>query len=348
MQIPKRMRAAVFYGQGDIKVEQVDVPKIKPDEVLIKVRYCGICGTDAHIYRGIFSVSNPPRILGHEFSGEVVQIGDDVTFVKVGDRVTADINVSCGHCYYCRFQQKLLCRELRQISLQEDGAFAEYVKVPAANVYRIPEGLSCKHAAYVEPLACAIHGQEILGIRMGCSAAIIGAGPMGLTHLVLARLRGAAPIIITEINRERLEKAKVLGADYVLDASQVDVTEEIKKITKGIGADYVIEAVGSTETYQQGFEIVRDGGNLTAYGAAPQDATINIRPFDIYRKEAVIKGSYAGTYSTWRQAIALLAYGRFNPDGIISRVIPLDQVVEGIKHIVGHENVIKILVSLGL
>ncbi|PZE21073.1 zinc-dependent alcohol dehydrogenase family protein [Paenibacillus xerothermodurans] len=338
------MVAAVLHKPEDMRIEQVSVPEIADNEILIAVKRCGICGTDPHIYRGHFPAPTP-LIQGHEFSGEVAQIGSAVTTVKVGDRVTADINISCGKCFFCRMGHKLFCEEIMQIGVHIDGAFAQYVKVPESNIYKLPEDMSWEDAAYIEPLACVIRGQERAAITMGSTVAIIGAGPMGLVHAQLAKLNGASKVTISEMNAVRLAKARSLGIDHVIDASSQEAVRAVKDLTGGRGADFVIEAVGAVPTYTQAFQMVRRGGTLVTYGAAPATATMEIRPFEIYSKELTIVGSYAGTYDTWLKAINLISSKRFKPSDIISKSIPLSQAEEGIREAMSNKDTIKIIVD---
>jgi L-iditol 2-dehydrogenase len=342
--VPRTMTAAVLHGPGDLRIETVPVPRPERDEVLLKVEVCGICGTDVHILRGHFPVPNLPLIPGHEFAGRVAALGTDSDEVAVGDLVTADINIGCGQCYYCRHQMRMFCPQLSQVGVHRDGAFAEYVKVPASAVYRLPEGMSAEHGAYVEPLACAVHAQERAEIRAGSTVAIIGAGPMGLVHIQLSRLRGAAQISCSEPNAARRGKATELGADAVIDPSATDAVQTVRDLTDGRGADCVIEAVGSIRTYHDALEMVRRGGTVAAYGAAPSTETLELKPFDIYSKELTIVGSYAGTYAAWPDAIALIHSGRFDPSKLISDVLPLTDVVAGVEAAEQDKNVIKMQV----
>lgn len=241
--LPEMMHAGVLHKPNDLRVEQVSVPAPGLDEVLLKVEVCGICGTDVHILRGHFPVPNLPFIPGHEFAGRVVQLGQGVDNLRIGAHVTADINIGCDQCYYCRHQLRMFCPNLSQIGVHRNGAFAEYVKVPARTLYELPEDMPASHGAYVEPLACAVHGQERAGILPGSTVAIIGGGPMGLVHVQLSRLRGATQIICTELNPARRAKASELGADVVLDPGSEDVVERVHELTEGRGADCVIEAV---------------------------------------------------------------------------------------------------------
>jgi len=338
------MKAAVLHKPEDLRIESVPVPEINDHEVLIQVKACGICGTDPHIFKGHFPAPTP-LILGHEFVGRVVKVGRNVTSVKVGDKATADINISCGRCYFCRMGQKLFCKDIVQIGVHVNGAFAEYVKVPVDNVYKLPEEMTWEEGAYIEPLACAIHGQERANVTMGSTVAIIGAGPMGLVHALLAKLNGASKVIISEINQSRIQKARDLGIDYVIDASQENPIQVVLDLTEGRGADFVFEAVGSIPTYRQAFEMVRRGGVLVAYGAAPANAVMEVKPFEIYSKELTIVGSYAGTYDTWLKAINLISSKQIKPMDIITRSISLEEVVQGIHEAMNNKDTIKIIVK---
>jgi 2-desacetyl-2-hydroxyethyl bacteriochlorophyllide A dehydrogenase len=340
------MRAAVLFGAGDLRVEEVPVPRAGPGEVVIRVARCGICGTDLHIMRGSFPAPNLPLTLGHEFAGEIAEIGDGVAHVAVGDRATADINIACGTCFFCRRGHKLFCPDVRQLGVHTAGGLADYVVAPAANVYRLPASMSYEHAAYIEPLACTIHGQDRVAIQTGETVAIIGGGPMGLAHAGLAALRGAGRVIVSEPDENRRDTARALGADVVIDPFAADPVEQLRELTDGRGADVVIEAVGSARTYVQALEMARRGGRLLAFGAAPPDLEIPVRPFDIYTKELTIVGSYAGTYDTWPKAIELIAGGRFDPGLIVDSVRPLSDAREAIESLVADKSTVKVQVEV--
>lgn len=342
----EKMKAAVFHGHGELRVDEVAVPRPKPDEVLIKVSDCGVCGTDVHIVGGGFPVPHVPLVLGHEFAGEVAEVGAEVEHVGPGDKATADINISCGRCYFCRHNAKMFCPHLRQLGVHTNGAMAEYVVAPAANVYLLPNSLSLEHASYVEPLACVIHGQDRAGIRFGETVTIIGAGSMGLAHAALSRLRGAARVIVSEPNGARRLAAERLGADLIIDPASEDAVERVLEATDGRGADVVVEAVGSIRTYEYALRMVRPAGRLLAFGAAPAEAEIALRPFEIFAKELTIMGSYAGTYETWSEAIDLLANGRFDPGIIIDTVRPLEEAAEMIKSLEEDKSVVKVLLKV--
>ena len=340
------MQAAVFYGPDDLRVTEVPRPSPGRGEVLLQVERCGICGTDSHIVRGRFPAPNLPLIIGHEFAGTVVDVGSGVSHVEPGDRATADINISCGTCWFCRHNSKLFCPNVRQLGVHDAGGMAEYVVAPASNIYKLPATMPFDHAAFIEPLACAIHGQDRVGVGVGETVLIIGAGPMGLAHAAMSRLRGAASIIVSEPDPERRKRAHALGSDLEVNPLEGGL-DEVMAATDGRGPDVVIEAVGSTVTYTQALDLVRRGGRVLAYGAAPADATIEVRPFDIYSKELTIVGSYAGTYETWPKAIDLISNGRFDPNELIDSVRPLSDVMAAIESLETDKSVVKVQVQIG-
>ncbi|MEA2378950.1 MAG: hypothetical protein QOD13_2857 [Thermoleophilaceae bacterium] len=335
------MKAAVFHGSGELRVDSVPQPRPGPDEVLVRVHRCGICGTDLHIVGGSFRTPNLPLIIGHEFAGEVVEAGPDAGDLKPGDRVTADINIACGRCYFCRKRSKLFCPSIRQLGVHTHGGMAEYVAVPAANVYRLPGGMSFEQGAYVEPLSCAIHGQRRVGVDFGDTVAIIGAGSMGLAHVALSKLSGAGQVIVTEPHEGRRALAQRLGADLVLDPTGADVPAAVADATDGRGADVVIEAVGAVATYADAFAMVRAGGRLLAFGATAPDADLVIQPFDIFARELTIVGSYASAYEAWPDAISLIESGAFDPGLIVDSVRPLSAIGEAFEELTGASPLVK-------
>jgi 2-desacetyl-2-hydroxyethyl bacteriochlorophyllide A dehydrogenase len=336
------MIAVRLHAPGDLRLDEVPIPEPGPGQVLVKVHRCGICGTDLHITKGNFPAPNLPLVLGHEFSGTVTATGASVDERLLGDRVVVDINIACGQCYFCRRGQKLFCPQVAQLGVHNAGGLAEYVVAPASNLHLLPAELTLDTATYVEPLACAVHGQDRVGIRSGDTVLVLGGGPMGLAHIALSRLSGASRVIVSEPDTGRRELAVKLGADQLIDPFDTPLSDAIAELTNGIGPDVVIEAVGSIPTYESAVAVVRRGGRMLAYGAPPQDASMSLRPFDIYAKELTIVGSYAGTYDTWPRAIELLAGGRFDPTLIVDSVRPLDQAVEAIHDLERNRSTVKV------
>jgi threonine dehydrogenase-like Zn-dependent dehydrogenase len=339
------MKAAVVEKPGVLAIKQVPVPQIAEDEVLIKVKYTGICGTDWSIFTGKYSADKLPLIPGHEFSGTVAQVGKKAKGLKEGDRVTADINMSCGICFYCRKGQKLMCREFHQLGIHVDGAYAEYVKAPFDQVHRLPDDLDFLAGAFVEPVSCVIHSSKAARVTHGSSVAILGAG-LGVLHGALARQRGAAPVIVIGRNPKKLAVAREMGADVTISINEVkDPVAEVKKLTEGRGADFVVEAVGTPRTYEQAFEMVRPGGTVVAFGICAGEDTIKIRPFDLVLGEKSVASSCAGVGPDWPDAIALLAHGHIKPQPMFSMIVPLEELEAALRELRTDARLMKVFVS---
>ena len=319
------MKAAVLYRVRDLRLEDVMTPKIKDDEVLIRIHATGICGTDIHIYRGEWK-TRMPIILGHEFSGVIAEIGRGVSNLNVDDPVVAEPNIPCGSCYFCRMSERnYFCENLQAVGVTINGAFAEYVKIKAANVYRLPKDLSLEEAALIEPLACCIRGVDQAGIRIGDTVAIIGAGPIGLILLQLAKLAGASMLIQTDMEDARLKMARKLGADYVINITEEDPVEAIKRLTNGYGTDVAIEAVGSPKAITQAMRATRRGGRLNIFGVSPQDAVWEVKPFELYDKELTITTSYRSPF-TFQRAVKIVSSRKVNLKPLISHVFRLEEI----------------------
>lgn len=339
------MKAAVFEKPDKISIKQIPIPEINDDEVLIKVKYTGICGTDWSIYKGMYSADKLPMVAGHEFSGDIVKIGNKAKGLKVGDRVTADINMGCGTCFYCMKGDKLLCNEFTQLGIHTDGSFAEYVKAPWSQVHVLPEALSYEAGAFIEPVSCVIHEAKAMNADLGSSVAVIGDG-LGVLHARMAVLRACAPVIVIGNNEKRLKIAKEMGVDYIIDVNKVkDPVSEVKKLTGGRGVDYVIEAVGKPVTYQQAFKMLRRGGTLASFGIVGEDETIEVKPFDFVLGEKKVTGSCAGVGNDWTDAMTLISQGRINPEPLFSMKVPLEDLEWALQELRKNPNFFKVFVS---
>jgi threonine dehydrogenase-like Zn-dependent dehydrogenase len=339
------MKAAVVEKPNLLKIKQVPIPQIADEEVLIRVKYTGICGTDWSIFTGRYSADKLPLIPGHEFSGTVAQVGRKAKGLKEGDRVTADINMSCGICFYCRKGQKLMCRDFRQLGIHIDGTFAEYVKAPYDQVHRLPDNLDFLSGAFIEPLSCVIHSSKAARVTHGSSVAVIGSG-LGVLHGALARQRGAAPVIVIGDNARRLGAARELGADVTINIKDgKDPVAEVRKLTEGRGADFVVEAVGTAKTYEQAFEMVRPGGTVVAFGICAGDDTIKVKPFDLVLGEKNVVSSCAGVGPDWPDAIVLLANGHIKPQPLFSMIVPLEELEAALKELRSNPDLFKVFVS---
>lgn len=312
------MKAILFPAAETITVERVPDPTPAPDEVIVQVAACGICGTDVHIYRNEY-MSEFPLIPGHEFSGKVVAVGNAVTDVKLGDRVAVDPNLYCGHCDFCRNEQANHCRNWQGVGITRAGGFAEYVAAPARACYRLPDHLSNAQAAFIEPLACVIHALKRIRVWPGAQVLIFGAGPMGLLLLQALRQSGAAQVVMVEKQQARLALATQLGGIAVpVDGQQAEALRAIAPH----GFDLVVDATGVPAVIEQAFTYVRPRGQYLQFGVTPMDATIRLRPYDLFRNDWTVIGSFALCY-TFLPAIAWLAKGVIDIAPLVSHTVPL-------------------------
>ena len=317
------MRSAVWYGGEDIRVEELPDPALKPDEVRVKVMASAVCGTDVHALEGKFPLFIPPRVLGHEFSGIVEEVGAAVTKFDVGDKVAAEPGMVCNNCWFCRNGQEHLCLD-RKLS---PGAFTSHIVFPARLLWKVPAELPLDVAAMAEPVACAVHAVDLAQIRSGSSVAIIGSGGIGLSLLQISRRSGAAIAVVSEPDPKRRELAKELGADVVVDPRQEDPVEAVRRATSGLGADVVFEAVGHPATSEQAVQLAAKGGHVVLVGVNPPDSEIRLRPYDLFARELTITASYMRPYSFGR-ALRWLAALNMRP--ILGPEYGLDSVLEAI------------------
>lgn len=320
------MKAGIFYGKGDCRVENVAIPEIAVHEVLIKVKYCGVCGTDMHIHSGAEGSAKvtPPVILGHEFAGEVIRVGELVKNLKAGDRVSVDPNMTCGCCRYCRNGKVHLCERLQAVGVTQNGGFAEYCAVPYPQAYPIDAALDYIQGAFVEPVACCIHGIDLTGIQTGDTVMIIGGGTIGLIMLQLAKLAGAARVVLVEPVAAKRDKAKELGADWVIDPDDAAGLGAFMAQTNG-GADVSIECVGKPATIVQAIKNTAKGGTILVFGVAAPDARIPVSPFEFFQRELTLKTSFVNPF-THRRAIQMLAAKKINVERLVAQVFPLDEL----------------------
>jgi len=318
------VKALVLHGIRDLRVEEVAKPKPSAGEVLIRVKACGICGTDLHFYKGEWRVKLP-LIPGHEFSGIVEEVGPGVEELEEGMPVVAEPNITCGRCYYCRMKDRnFYCPNIRAVGVDVDGAFAEYVKVPAGNVYTIPRGMPFEEAALIEPLACCLRGLDNVGIELGDTVAVVGVGPIGLLMIQLSKIWGAVKVYAIDLIRERLNLAKQLGADVIVNASKEDPVKAVLSDTNDVGVDVAIEAAGSSRAMDTAVKLARRGGRVLIFGVAPQEEEWRLRPFELYEKELTIVASYRSPY-TFQRAVRVASSGRVLLGPIISHVMPLER-----------------------
>lgn len=326
------MKAVRLESIGNLFARDVDKPVPGPDDLLVRVEACGICGTDRHLLLGEFP-STPPVTLGHEFCGIVEAMGTGVTGFKLGDRITGDPNISCGRCPQCMNGRVNLCRNLRAIGIHRDGGFAEYVIVPQKQAFSIPLDLDPVHGAFCEPLACCLHGIDMAEIKAGASVVVLGGGVIGLLTVQLARLAGATTVILSTRQAAKRKLAEDVGATATVDPSSSDIIEEIagpNGLVPG-GVDVVIECAGVPETVQQTTRLAKAGGTVVILGVMPQGAKVELEPFDILFRELRVLGSFINPF-VHRRAADLVASGAIELDKLITRRVTLDEAPEVIRH----------------
>ncbi len=337
------MRASVLTGVGEMDVQNRDRPDPQPGEVLLQVGATGICMTDYHMYHGSFEVETPV-VLGHESAGSVAAVGDGVRGFAVGDRVALNPVVPCGACSACKRGNTHLCADNTSIGgageTVVDGAFAEYVRVPAASVEDVGD-LPFEQAALAEPLGCCVHGADRSDLEQGDSAALVGAGPIGLMLLQTLHNRGVSPIAVAEPDDDRRELASELGADVVVDPRERDTVEAVHDEVGPVDAG--IEVVGTVPTIQQAYDVTAKGGTTLVFGVPDQDATMEINPFDVYFREVDLRGTYALSQESFERAVALLRGGRIDAATLITEEVGLEDIpaafdrmadVQGLKKVV--------------
>jgi 2-desacetyl-2-hydroxyethyl bacteriochlorophyllide A dehydrogenase len=338
----EEMKAAVIYKPGDIRVIEKEIPIPSDHEVLIRIKACGVCGTDHSLYTGGFP-ANYPVTIGHEFSGQIAAIGKEVQNLKIGDRVTVDPNRVCKRCEYCRMGKEHLCKNLSSMGVHIDGADADYCVMVESNVYKIPDNVSFEAAAFTEPLACAVHGLEMGQVQHGDTVLILGAGGMGNLLSQLCALAGAANVIVSEPIARRREIVLENGATRVLDPFAQDVDRELRKV-RSIGADVVFEAVGNLKLQAQSVYYARKGGTVVWFGCSPIGRKIEIDPYYINDAEISVRGSFNNPFTTAR-AVRLLGSEKIRTDNLISHHIEIDNYLE-VFNIFGGPDTLKLVVRM--
>ncbi len=325
------MTAAVLYGKEDLKIEQVPVPEIGSDEVLVRVRAALTCGTDLKVYRQGYHARmiKPPAIFGHELAGVVEAVGAEVTSVRPGMRVVAANSAPCGQCRYCRRGRSNLCEDL----LFNNGAYAEFIRIPGPivrqNLLEIPPQIGFADAALVEPLACVLRGLEQTGLRADDSVTVIGLGPIGLMFIRLAKLRGAHVVAIGKRDSQ-LNAARRLGADEVVNFdTSADVAAEVRsKTLEGAGADVAIEAVGTPQTWELAFSTMRRGGTVNCFGGCPSGSSVQLDTSLLHYSEISLHATFHHTPAHIRKALETISRGDIRGADLITGEMPLARLPE--------------------
>src|SRR5512135_548649 len=330
--MPETMLAVVKpKAAAGIELRDVAIPKFGRQDVLVKVKVASICGTDLHIYdwdRWAQNRIKPPLIPGHEFCGEVVAFGDEVTSVKEGDFVSAEMHVACGKCLQCRTGEAHICQNVKIIGVDADGAFAEYVCIPESNIWKLDPGIPQEYASILDPLGNAVH-TVLAGDIAGKTVAITGCGPIGLFAIAVARACGASKVFAIEVNEYRRKVAKQMKPDLVLDPSTQDVRQIVHDETDGVGVDVVCEMAGHPDAIRTGFDIVRRGGRVSLLGLTSKPISLNFSE-DIIFKGLTIQGiNGRRMYQTWYQMTALLKAGKLDLHPVITDRMAMKDFAKG-------------------
>ena len=345
------MKTAVLYAPGDIRVENVSQPALEPGGILIHVKACGICGSDLHLYKMGWP-AEAGLVMGHEFSGDVVEVGASVADIRKGERVTVASLLPCGDCQWCRRGQLERCSSTKILGLQCPGAFAEYVSIPIAvlnrTVFPLPDGMSYEDGATVEPLS--VGGDAAMQAEPSAedTVVILGAGMIGQCSLQAFKAMGVSKVIVSEVSRKRLEVAREMGADVVINAAEEDPVRRVREETSGMGADIVAECAGAPATFQQALDMVRGstfetaspGGKILLVGIYEQP--VQWAPLSFIRKNVRMIGCFAGSFP---RAIDLIQAGKVNTRPLITQEFPLDQAREAFETQLKADESIKVLIK---
>lgn len=338
------MKAARFLGNKTFEVTELPQPHAGPGELVLRNRVCGVCGTDVHIYHGEPGSADvcPPVVLGHEYSAQVVEVGEGVSGFTVGDHVTVDPNIYCGRCNPCQNGRKQLCLHMEAIGVTRDGGFAQYSQIPASQAFKLDPQVPWEAAAMAEPLACCVHGIDLAGIRPGQKVCVVGGGAIGLIMVQLAKLSGAARILLSEPNEKRRQVGLQLGADAAIDPTQPG-WDQLFSREMGEGAQVVIECVGNVTAVKSAFQFAAKGATILLFSVPKVDSTFQLPLFDVYKKELTIKGSFVNP-DTHARAVALINSGKVDFGPIVTHRFTLDQLPQAIAMQMSEES-IKVVVE---
>ena len=331
------MLAIRFHKPGEARAEQVPIPEPGPGELVVKSSVALTCGTDVKMFRRGHPLAKPPQIMGHEFAGYVSAVGAGVEDFKVGMKVAAANSAPCNRCFYCLMHQPNLCEHLNEsiIGFSWPGAYAEYVRIPERivrqNTFQIPDGVALEHVASLEPLACVVHGWDLVDSIPGGTAIIVGGGPIGLLHAQLARLHGAKKVALSDVVPERLRQAEKIGVDATLNPIKDNLMDHVLKFTEGKGADIVVEAVGRDETWESAPGLARKGGTVLLFGGCPSGTSVSFNTEKIHYGELRIQGAFHHTPSAVERAFRLIVSGQVSIKLLISHELPLQKAEEALQ-----------------
>ncbi len=328
------MKAGVLQKVDDLAYMEIEKPKISDDDILVRVHAAAFCGTDVRIVRGKKTKGiRYPSVIGHEFAGVITEVGKNVTEFQLGNRVTVDPVLPCGGCAYCLNGLENVCLNRKAVGYEFDGCFAEYIRIPGdfitrGNVQLLPDVVSYEEGALAEPLACVINGQRKLDITLGETILIIGAGPIGIMHLMIARASGGAKIIVSEPNEYRRNAAKEMGADLVIDPMKENLVDIVRVHTNTLGADVVILAIGNPRVVNDAIYCARKGGRISMFAGFSKGDMPGVDVNVIHYNELVVVGASSLQRRDLKTAVNLIASGAVDVRQLVTKVFPLEQISE--------------------
>ncbi|MFA5033277.1 MAG: zinc-dependent dehydrogenase [bacterium] len=339
------MRVAMYYNNNDVRIEKLPIPKITENELLVKIIASGICGSDVMEW---YRIKKAPRVLGHEISGIVTEVGKRVQKFKKGDRVFVSHHIPCYKCKYCLSGHHTLCETLRTTNF-DPGGFSEYIRVPQINikckgVYVIPDKMTFEDATFIEPLACVMRGQRMANVQKGNTVIVIGSGISGLLHIQLAKLKGAKRIIATDVDEYRLKMAKKFGADVVINAKK-NVPQILLKENNNNFADRVIICAGSVSAFVQGLQCVEKQGWILFFAPPEPGVQIPFPLFDLWNKDVTMVSTYAAVEQDFKESIEIIKNNKINVKDMITHILPLEQTLKGFQLVNNARKSIKVIIK---
>jgi len=340
----EKMKVAMYYNNNDVRIQEMPIPEISDNELLVKVIASGICGSDVMEW---YRLKKAPLVLGHEIAGTIEKVGKKVKKYKKGDRVFVTHHVPCNSCSFCQNDQQTLCNTLHNTKFYP-GGFAQYLRVPEINIkhgtFILPEKVSFDEGTFVEPLACVVRGFKVSKYAKGKTVAVLGSGMAGLLNMKLAKAYGAKKIFATDIDDYRLKLAKKMGADVTINAKE-NIAEQIKKHNKGKLADFVILCAGAPTAVKQAIESVEPGGTILWFAMTPPGVEVPVPFFDIWNKQIKMYSTYAGAGKDIIEAIDLLKTKKIDVNDMITHKLPMDKAPEGFKLVADAKKSMKVIIE---
>lgn len=325
------MKASVCYKQNDLRIEDLPIPEISDNEVLIKMLACGLCGTDIQKIRG--DSVNKPTVLGHEVVGEIVKKGKNVSKFEIGDRVITAIHVPCFTCHYCNKGHYTICEQFRTNNI-DPGGFAEFIRIPELHLnhltHKVSNNVTDEEATLIEPIACCLHGLKQADIRPNDSVLIMGAGTIGILHAQLAKIKGANKVIVSDMSEFKLQKALNVGCDYAINIKEKNIIDEVNKITDGQGVDVIVIAAGVSSLVADAVNMVRRAGKIIVFSGFDKNKLVTLDVSRFFKDEISIIGTYSVTPYEFPEALDLLEKRKLNTKEMITHVYPLNKLSEAI------------------